>query len=175
MDNHWYVIAGGVCSGKTSVIEELKGRGYHVVPETARELIDEGMRAGKTLEESRGDVLDFQRRVIARQSEKEAALPKDIPVFLDRGAPDARAFLSFNHIEEPADITEALTRSRYRKVFMLEPIRFVSDYYRIETAEDIERLHQEHVRAYESLGIDIVDVPVMPVPERADFILSKLD
>jgi len=175
MDNRWYVIAGGVCSGKTSVIKELEQRGYQVVPETARELIDEGMKEGKTLEESRGDVLSFQRRVIARQEEKEAALPREEVIFLDRGNPDSRAFLTFNRIEEPVDVTEALRRARYRKVFMLEPIRFESDYYRIETADDIERLHQEHVWAYQSLGIDIIDVPVMPVTERTDFILSKLD
>jgi predicted ATPase len=175
MDSQWFVIAGGVCSGKTSVIRELERRGYRVVPETARELIDEGMTEGKTLEKARGDVLSFQRRVLARQIEKEAGLPADVPVFLDRGIPDSRAFLAFNAIEEPADITEALARARYRKVFMLEPIRFESDYYRIETADDIERLHQEHVRAYEGLGIEVVDVPVMPVPERADFILSTLD
>lgn len=169
-----YVIAGGVCSGKTSVINELQKRGYRVVPETARELIDEGMEEGKTLEEARGDVLSFQRRVLRRQEEKEAVLPHDEVVFLDRANPDARAFLRFSNLAEPEDVTEALSRCSYEKVFMLEPIRFESDYYRVETAADIERLHDEHVRAYQSLGFQIVDVPVMPVEERVDFILKNL-
>jgi len=172
---NWYVIAGGVCSGKTSVIKELERRGYPVVEETARELIDEGIKEGKTLEEARGDVLSFQRRVVARQEQKEAALPTDTKVFLDRGNPDARAFLAFNRIVEPQDVTEALGRATYGKVFMLEPIRFESDYYRIETADDIERLHNEHVKAYESLGHEIVSVPVMPVAKRVDFILDRID
>jgi len=172
---NWYVIAGGVCSGKTSVIKELERRGYPVVEETARELIDEGINEGKTLEEARGDVLSFQRRVVRRQEEKEALLPKDTQVFLDRGNPDARAFLAFNSIVEPEDVTDAIGRATYGKVFMLEPIRFESDYYRVETSDDIERLHAEHVRAYESLGHEIVSVPVMPVPERVNFILDHLD
>jgi predicted ATPase len=175
MPNRWYVIAGGVCSGKTSVIDELKRRGYTVVPETARELIDEGMQEGKTLEEARGDIVSFQRRVLARQTEKEAVLPKDEIVFLDRANPDARAFLAFSALEEPEDVTETLGRCSYRKVFMLEPIRFESDYYRVETADDIERLHDAHVQAYRSLGFEIVDVPVMPVLERVDFILEQLN
>lgn len=175
MPNRWYVIAGGVCSGKTSVIDELGRRGYTVVPETARELIDEGMKEGKTLEEARGDVLSFQRRVLRRQEEKEASLPRDEVVFLDRANPDARAFLAFVALEEPEDVTEALGRCSYRKVFMLEPIRFESDYYRVETADDIERLHAEHVKAYQSLEFETIDVPVMPVKERVDFILKQLD
>ena len=175
MPRGWYVIAGGVCSGKTSVIKELEKRGYRVVPETARELIDEGMAEGKSLEEARGDVLSFQRRVLKRQEEKEAELGRDGVVFFDRANPDARAFLRFSDIEEPEDVTDALGRSVYDKVFMLEPVRFASDYYRVETAGDIERLHEEHVKAYESLGFPIVDVPVMPVEERVDFILEKLD
>ena len=175
MPDRWYVIAGGVCSGKTSVINELKRRGYMVVPETARELIDEGMTEGKTLEEARGDVLSFQRRVLTRQEEKEAVLPKNEVVFLDRANPDARAFLAFSALKEPEDVTEALGRCSYRRVFMLEPIRFESDYYRVETADDIERLHTEHVKAYESLGFKTIDVPVMPVDKRVDFILEQLD
>lgn len=175
MASNRYVIAGGVCSGKTSVIKELARRGYAVVPETARELIDEGLAAGKTLEEIRSDVLMFQRRVLERQNEKEAHLPTAGPVFLDRANPDVRAFLAFNGIPEPEDVTRALASCSYTKVFMLDPIRFESDYYRVETAADIERLHQEHVRAYESLGYEIIRVPVMPVPERVDFILGQLD
>jgi len=175
MPSNRYVIAGGVCSGKTSVINELERRGYAVVSETARELIDEGLAAGKSLEEIRADVLTFQRSVIERQGEKEARLPTEGPVFLDRANPDVRAFLAFNGIREPEDVARAIAAGMYRKIFMLDPIRFESDYYRVETADDIERLHQEHVRAYESLGYTIVQVPIMSVPERAQFILERLD
>ncbi|HYE23326.1 MAG TPA: AAA family ATPase [Candidatus Paceibacterota bacterium] len=175
MSSGWYVIAGGVCSGKTSVIAELEKRGYQVVPETARELIDEGMQEGKSLEDARGDVLSFQRRVIKRQQEKEVLLPKDRVVFFDRANPDARAFLAFSGIKEPEDVAAELSVCSYKKVFMLEPIRFESDYYRVETTDDIERLHLEHVTAYKSLGFEIVDVPVMPVADRVDFILEQLD
>ncbi len=175
MQNTWYVIAGGVCTGKTSVINELTKRGFRVVPETAKELIDEGLEAGKTLEEIRGDVLAFQRAILKRQKEKESALDPAETIFFDRANPDARAFLSFNGITEPSDVTEVVESSSFKKVFMLAPIRHQSDYYRIETPDDIDRLHAEHVRAYESLNLPIVQVPAMSIPERVDFILANLD
>ena len=174
MTNEWYVIAGGVCSGKTTLVNELREKGYVVVSETARELIDEGMTQGLSLEEARGDVLTFQRRVLERQMEKENMLPEAVPVFLDRGIPDSRAFLKFSNIEEPEDVTCAIESASYKKVFLLEPVRFESDYYRIEFEGDIDQLHEEHVKAYEGLGHTVVHVPVMPVPERVAFILSNL-
>lgn len=174
METNWYVIAGGVCSGKTTIVTELAKRGYATVPEAAREVIDEQLQAGKSLEEVRGDVLAFQRAVLKRIAQHEAFVPKDKLTFFDRGRPDARAFLAFNKIPEPEDITREIEKASYRKVFMLEPLSHVSDYYRIEKPEEIALLHEEHVRAYESLALTIVYVPVLPVEERIELILRGI-
>ncbi|HWH07151.1 MAG TPA: ATP-binding protein [Candidatus Paceibacterota bacterium] len=174
MQTNWYAIAGGVCSGKTTVIEELKKRGYTIVPEAAREIIDEGLAEGKTLEEVRGDVLAFQRQILARFGQKEGALARDEIAFFDRGRPDARAFLAFNALPEPLDVTREVEGAAYKKVFMLAPLTHIPEYYRTERPEEIEHLHEHHVRAYESLPLVIQHVPVMSVSERVDFIVRNL-
>ena len=68
-----FVLTGGPCSGKTtalSIIEQqLSKRGYYVlvVPESATELINSGLRPfGGSL-----NVIDFQKAVFEYQLEKE--------------------------------------------------------------------------------------------------------
>src|SRR6185312_6669514 len=46
-----YVLTGGPCAGKTTVILELQKRGYHVLEEAARSVIDEMLAQGKTLDD----------------------------------------------------------------------------------------------------------------------------
>ena len=174
MQTNWYAIVGGVCSGKTSVIEELKKRGYTVVPEAARAIIDEDLAEGKTIDEIRGDVLTFQRRILKRFEEVEKQFSPSDVVFFDRGRPDARAFLAFNKIPEPTDVTQLVEEARYKKVFMLAPLTLVTDYYRIEHPEEIAILHTAHVDAYKTMPFPIVDVPVMSVGARATFIENNL-
>ena len=48
--NHWYVITGAPCSGKTSVIREIEKRGYGTVPEAARTYIKQELAQGLTLD-----------------------------------------------------------------------------------------------------------------------------
>ena len=45
------VIAGGPCSGKTTVLEALGQAGHTVIPETSRVLLEAGIAAGKTAQE----------------------------------------------------------------------------------------------------------------------------
>ncbi|MFP4030570.1 MAG: AAA family ATPase [Desulfococcaceae bacterium] len=60
------VSTGAPCSGKTTLLEALARRGFAVVPETARALIESELRQGRTLEQIRRDPLAFQRRAPLR-------------------------------------------------------------------------------------------------------------
>ena len=69
---------------------------------------------------------------------------------------------------------EALDAAKYRKVFFLEMLDYANDEARFETPEEAQRIHSEIRRAYEEFGHIIVDVPVLPIPERAEFVLANL-
>ncbi len=171
-----YVLTGGPCSGKTTLINELKDRGYSVLPESARTVIAAELAAGKTIEDILADPLALEHSVLAHQLELYAEAPKDQLVFIDRGVPDNVAY--YRKFNMPIDDAcwEALESVHYRKVFLLDMIDFDGDAERYEqNPEEAAWLHAEIRKAYTELGYAIIEVPVLPITERADFILARID
>lgn len=96
-------LTGGPCAGKTSSIAkidwELSQRGYKVfvVPETATEIIPNGIRPGGKI-----PVKDFQRIIFMLQKAKEEAYaeaakfynPDKVVIICDRGYMDQLAYIS---------------------------------------------------------------------------------
>lgn len=83
-----FIITGGPGSGKTTVFDELQRRGYHCVPEVARQIIQEQVQSG-------GDALPWGNQ----QRYTELMLQRSIDTFLpdgmafaDRGIPDTFAY-----------------------------------------------------------------------------------
>ena len=68
---NWWVITGGPSTGKSTLIERLSRRGYQVTQEAARQIIDEEMAKGRSLEQIRRDEWEFQERVSRRKEEVE--------------------------------------------------------------------------------------------------------
>lgn len=169
----WYVLTGGPCTGKTTLINELKERGYSVLPESARIVIATQVGLGKTMDEILANPLALQHSIIAHQLELQSEAPKDNVLFLDRAIPDNIAYYRRFGLELDDVSANATRSSRYKKVFLLDMIDFILDAERYETPEEAKRLHEGIRRAYEELGYEIVEVPVLPVPERAEFILAR--
>lgn len=170
----WYVITGGPCSGKTTLINELKERGYSVFPEPARIVIASELAQGKTIAEVLADPRALQHKILPHYLELNAEAPKDQVLFLDRGIPDVVAYYRKFGLSDDDVLESALASVQYRKVFLLDMIEFVNDAERYETPEEAAILHGYLRDAYTEQGYDVVDVPVVPVPERADFILARI-
>ncbi|MDI6799666.1 MAG: ATP-binding protein [Actinomycetota bacterium] len=171
---NWYVITGGPSSGKTTVVNMLKERGYKTTVEHARHYIDTQKVAGKTIEEIKANQLAFQRGVIKMQIAEEEALSPDEVVFLDRAIPDALAYYRFLDLAEDDELKDALRRFRYKKVFILDLLPLVNDYARTENEAAQKKIHRLLVAVYEALGFQVVHVPVLPPEERVEFILKNL-
>lgn len=133
MKKIWHlVLTGGPCSGKTTAIatieKELSARGYHVliVPETATELISNGIRPfGNCL-----DNFSFQIILFEKQLHKEKlylkvakAIPANkIVILYDRGLMDNKTYLSqedFNKLLALFKTDEISVKDRYDAVFHL--------------------------------------------------------
>ena len=169
----WYVLTGGPCAGKTTTINELAKRGHPVLAEPARLIIDEKLAAGMTIDQIVTDP-DWLPSVVRRARAQEALLPKDQLYFLDRAVPDSVAYYHHFKRELDAEILSALKVCEYRKVFLLDLIDFRNDEARHEDLEEAAILHQLIRAAYEGKGFEVVNVPVMEVEKRADFILARL-
>lgn len=170
------MITGGNGSGKTTLITLLAKRGYHVVPEAARMLIDHAAKKGITSEMLRADEAKWQQAVMDLKIKLEhAADPAEI-TFFDRGMHDLLAYDRYYKRPEQ-EIAELLKQYTYKKVFILDALpTYEDDYARTEDeafARDIARLQYE---VYSEYGMDIVRVPVLETPEaRADFVVSQLE
>ena len=172
--NNWYVVTGAPCSGKTTLINELERRGYHVAHEIAREYFSKEIEAGMSIEALRHDELALQERLLQLKLEREALLPKDEPVFFDRAIPDARAYLCVYGIPEPPHIGAAIDGAQYKAVFILDVLPLVGDSVRTESVERQAALDRAHEEAYQGHDYPVYRVPVMSTDERVDFILGKI-
>jgi predicted ATPase len=176
--NNWYVITGGPSSGKTSIINELNRRGFSVVKEAARTIIDEGILGGKSIEHIRGNVASFQEQILQRKLANEVILDPDVVTFLDRGIHETQAQLVAHNITLTPGVAAAIALSHYRKIFLLDPLpEFTEDYARIEKAESdyVQSIHGLIRASYVAAEQTIIPVPVMTVEERTEFILDQLD
>jgi predicted ATPase len=168
---NWCVITGAPCSGKTSVIEGLAERGYRVVHEVARAVIDSQLAKGAALSEIRADILAFERQILIEKVCIEKKLPKPQMVFLDRAIPDSIAYFQI----EGLDISEPLQYSqsaRYRKVFLFDRLTLEKDPVRSENQALAIRIEGLLAKSYAMLGYEVIAVPVLTIDQRIDFVLA---
>lgn len=151
----------------------LEQRGYKVVHEVARAYMDNELMKGKTLPEIKADEWAFERHILMEKVRIESTLEKDEIIFFDRGVPDSIAYYKLNGL----DSTEPFQKSgeiRYQNVFLFERLRFLTDPVRTEDEKTARRLNRLIEESYQSLGYDIVHVPLLSVEERTEFILKHL-
>lgn len=151
----------------------LEQRGYKVVHEVARAYMDNKLMKGKTLPEIKADEWAFERHILMEKVRIESTLEKDEIIFFDRGVPDSIAYYKLNGL----DSTEPFQKSgevRYQNVFLFERLRFLTDPVRTEDEKTARRLNRLIEESYQSLGYDIVHVPLLSVEERTEFILKHL-
>jgi predicted ATPase len=151
----------------------LEQRGYKVVHEVARAYIDNELMRGKTLTQIKADEWAFERHILIEKVRIESTLKKDEVVFFDRGVPDSIAYYKLNGL----DSTEPFQKSRevrYQNVFLFERLRFLTDPVRSEDEKTARRLNRLIEESYQSLGYDIIHVPIISVEGRTEFILKHL-
>ena len=173
--NKWYVITGGPSVGKSTLLAELDKLGHQTLPEAARVIIDDALAAGRTLSDVRGNERRFQLDVLEHKIKTEAAHPKDLLTFFDRGMHDTLAYLRLHGFDIDQTVNSAMEKARYNCVFLLKPLeQFHQDYARTESVEEALRLNELLRQAYQEHGMEPIDVPVLPPAERAQFVLQHL-
>ncbi|KKQ35235.1 MAG: hypothetical protein US51_C0011G0003 [Microgenomates group bacterium GW2011_GWA2_37_6] len=172
--NNWYVVTGAPSSGKTTTLKYLKKKGYNVYFEWARIYIDREMKKGKTLKEIRKDEVGFQKKIHKLKMSFEKKLnPKKI-LFMERGLPDTQAYLEVINVSIDPTIKQSLRKCSYKKVFLMDLVRFKIDYARTESQEQAFMLDELLEKCYTDLKIPVIRVPMMSVAKRAKFILDNL-
>lgn len=174
---NWCVITGAPSSGKTSVIDVLRARGYAVEHEVARELIEQLLRDGRKLGDIRNspeETRALQHRILEVKTVREKALTPENLIFMDRGMGDSITYFRLAGL----DVTEAIASAsvyQYRKIFIFDRLPLKRDNIRTESDSDAETIDKMLEEDYKMLGYNPVRVRVMPIEMRADFILKSVE
>lgn len=170
--DRFIIISGCSGGGKSTLLEELRRRGYATVEEPGRRIVSEELANGGGARPWL-DLAAFALRAIeVSLADIHAAKQLDGPVFFDRGLLDATAAL-----EQAYGERSNLELPRFnRSVFLTPPWPeiYVNDDERrhdmMTAVEEYERL----LSFYPRLGYETVLLPKVRVEERADFLLSYL-
>jgi predicted ATPase len=168
-----YAIVGAPCSGKTTTIELLEKRGYHVVPEMARDIVkEEQSKKGGSLFPWIV-VHKFQLRILRKYLDAEDRIKEGI-VFSDRGIGDGLAYYYHEVIRPPEELVKEVKKKRYDTVFYLDALEYKSDRQRNEGKEVASRVGRKILETYRKFGYRVVIVPIMSEEERVDFIVKNI-
>jgi predicted ATPase len=171
------VIIGGPGTGKTSIIEGLKARGYCCYPEISREVTMEAKKQGIDQLFLEQPLLFSELLLEGRKKQYlEAQNESHEIVFIDRGIPDVLAYMHYIGDSYPPFFDIACRENVYSEVFILPPWKeiYVSDEARYENYEQSELIHNHLVATYTKYGYNLIEVPKDSLDNRILFILDKI-
>ena len=171
------VLIGGPGTGKTTVLNDLKKRGFFCLEEVSREVILKAQKQGIEQLFLKEPLL-FSKMLLEGREEQFIFADKsnkDV-VFFDRGLPDVHAYMNYFKTEYPSYFLEKCKKYKYTKVFHFSPWKEIhtTDNERYETFEQSSTIDSFLLKAYKSLNYTIINVPFGTVKERTDFILNSL-
>lgn len=172
-------VTAGPCRGKTTLVENLAWRGYTVIPEAARMIIEEEQRKDSDCLPWR-NLYNFQQKVAKTILELESSFDSEL-VFCDRGLLDGIAYCEDGRIQTPKIISD-FSNKRYDLVLSLDALpNYKTDESRKETKQKAFEIHEKTVRLYRNEGYPVYDVPAIrgltlqeAVAKRADYVVNLL-
>ena len=178
MNTRKIVITGGPGTGKSSIIDELKQRGYICFEEISRQVTLEARKNGVEQLFLTQPLLFSELLLEGRKKQYiEADKLEETTVFMDRGLPDVLAYMDFFGSHYPDDFISTCQNNPYDVVFILSPWQeiFKCDSVRYETFEQSELIHDRLIKIYEKFNYQLINVPFDTVIKRVDFIIDSLN
>lgn len=170
-----FVITGAPGTGKTSIINHLKTKGYNCIDEISREIISEQIAIN-------GEVLPwknlsaFSERVFTLR-ESQLLNSKNTLLFFDRGIVDVYAYMKGDSLGIPEYLEESIKKNRYNTKVFYTPLWeeiYVNDKERKESIEQAQIIEDVLLSSYRFYNYQLIKVPKGSVEERANFILTHI-
>ena len=164
------VFTGPPCSGKTTILKLLKKRGYNIIWDTAREILESDASVREII-----DTEEFSDIIFMRQLEKENLVDQsDVSYLLETSLVDCLVYREFK--SQSTEVLKGLNlKGRYRMVFLFQPLPFVYDGVRDSNDSlNQKRIYSLMKKVYLSLGYAIIDVPVMNIANRLDLVYNAI-
>lgn len=177
MCDHMFVVTGGPGSGKSSLIDAMVRRGFRAMPEAGRAIIRDQVRIG-------GSALPWADRALFAElmlgwdlRSWHEALAGGTPVLMDRGIPDIVGYLTLCGLSVPAHIAAAAKLHPYNRQVFLAPYWdaiYTQDSERRQDRQTAAATGRIMAEAYTRLGYRIVELPLVSIEQRADFMTDSL-
>ncbi len=172
------MITGGPGTGKSTLINNLIGKGYNCLEEISRQVTLKAKKEGIEQLFLTNPLLFSELLLKGREKQfLDANMYKNDIVFFDRGIPDVLAYMDFIGDKYPEEFVESCKKATYDCIFILKPWEaiYTIDNERYESFDQALKIHDHLVKTYQSFNYDLVDVPFDTVENRTDFILKTLN
>ena len=171
------VLIGGPGTGKSTVLNKLKERGFFCFDEVSREVILKAQKKG--IEQLfLTEPLLFSEMLLEGREEQylNAEKRKESIIFLDRGIPDVHAYMNYFKTAYPSLFLEKSKHYKYDLIFHFSPWEeiYITDNERYESFKESMKIDKFLLEAYSELEYKIVNIPFGTVDERTDFIINSL-
>ena len=169
IDTRWIALAGGPCSGKSTMSEILSQRfSWPIMPDYAREIYEEAFERGKTHGYLEDNVAYFQRRICTARLNFCYEADKAKVHLFDYGLPCDFAWHRYWKLKVNANLRAACEQLRYKTVFLLEPLPMKHDAVRRDSIKRQQALYRQMQKAYKAFGYEVIDVPIFSdIPEKS--------
>ena len=168
-----FVVTGGPGSGKSSLIDKLASHGFRTKLEAGRAIIKDQVRIG-------GAALPWADKALFAElmlcwelrSYMEASADASVTI-LDRGIPDVVGYLTLYGIPVPEYLERAAALHPYNRTVFLAPYWdqiFTNDDERKQGVDEAKATGDMMYETYTRLGYEIVELPLIDIDARADFV-----
>ena len=177
MNTEKIVITGGPGTGKSSIIYELKKRGFYCFEEISRAITLNAREEGIEQLFLTNPLLFSQLLLKGRQEQYyKAEKLKEKFVFLYRFIHDVISYMDYVQDDYPQEFIDSCNNHVYSHVFILAPWQdiFSSDSERYENFDQSIEIHKHLLNTYKTYNYNLLDVPFGSIESRADFILNVI-
>lgn len=171
-----FVLTGAPGAGKTTLMSRLKERGVVCMGEPAREIISVQRSIGGAGVFEKNAPL-FVELILSRAiAQYESVGSGEGVVVFDRGVADVIAYADLCSYEVAHGWVAARQYRANRKVFFAPCWReiYVNDSERKMTYGAAVKMGDNIRRIYASLGYELIDLPLLSVQDRVDFVCDNL-
>lgn len=177
LKNNFFIFTGGPGSGKSMLLELMQSKGYAVVPEVARGIIQQQNLIGGNATHVGDQVAFCDLMLQASIKDYQQHMDSDQVTFFDRGIPDLLGYARMIKMQDHTPVLNAIGLYRYNPlVFVFPPWQAIyqNDTERVQDYKEAVHTHDCVRQAYIDSGCQVFEVPKTTPEERVDFILHTI-